>query len=129
WYIVRIADAEQARAISADIDRMFMNSPDETKTAPEKEFALGFAKQIGDIGALVTRILFAVIFTILVLTGNTMAQAIRERIPELAILKTLGFSNAGVAALGRGGGWGKRGYCSSWARASGWPPPSPWFRG
>ena len=99
WYIVRIADAEQARAISGDIDRMFMNSPDETKTAPEKEFALGFAKQIGDIGALVTRILFAVFFTILILTGNTMAQAIRERIPELAILKTLGFSNAGVAAL------------------------------
>jgi putative ABC transport system permease protein len=78
---------------------MFMNSPDETKTAPEKEFALGFARQIGDIGALVTRILFAVFFTILILTGNTMAQAIRERIPELAILKTLGFSNAGVAAL------------------------------
>jgi putative ABC transport system permease protein len=99
WFMVRIADAEQARAISADIDRMFMNSPDETKTAPEKEFALGFARQIGDIGALVTRILFAVFFTILILTGNTMAQAIRERIPELAILKTLGFSSAGVAAL------------------------------
>ena len=99
WYLVRIADAEQARAIAADIDRMFANSPDETKTAPEKEFALGFAKQIGDIGALVTRILFAVFFTILILTGNTMAQAIRERIPELAILKTLGFSNAGIAAL------------------------------
>ena len=99
WYIVRIADAEQARPISADIDRMFANSPDETKTAPEKEFALGFAKQIGDIGALVTRILFAVFFTILILTGNTMAQAIRERVPELAILKTVGFSNATVAAL------------------------------
>jgi putative ABC transport system permease protein len=99
WYIVRIADAEQARAVAADIDRMFLNSPDETKTAPEKEFALGFARQIGDIGALVTRILFAVFFTILILTGNTMAQAIRERIPELAILKTLGFSNAAVTAL------------------------------
>lgn len=99
WYIVRIADAEQARAIAADIDRMFLNSPDETKTAPEKEFALGFSKQIGDLGALVTRILLAVFFTILILTGNTMAQSIRERIPELAILKTLGFSNAAVTAL------------------------------
>ena len=77
WYIVRIADSEQAKAISAEIDRMFMNSPDETKTQPEKEFAIGFAKQIGDIGVLVTRILMAVFFTILILTGNTMAQSIR----------------------------------------------------
>jgi putative ABC transport system permease protein len=99
WYITRIADAEQARTIGADVDRLFMNSPDETKTAPEKEFAIGFAKQIGDMGALVTRILLAVFFTILILTGNTMAQAIRERIPELAILKTLGFSNLAVTAL------------------------------
>ena len=99
WYIVRIADAEQAKPIASDIDRLFMNSPDETKTAPEKEFALGFAKQIGDIGALVTRILLAVFFTILILTGNTMAQSIRERVPELAILKTVGFSDGMVTAL------------------------------
>jgi putative ABC transport system permease protein len=96
WYIVRVADSEQAKAIAADIDRQFMNSPDETKTQPEKEFAIGFAKQIGDVGALVTRILMAVFFTILILTGNTMAQAIRERVPELAILKTLGFSDTAV---------------------------------
>jgi putative ABC transport system permease protein len=99
WYIIRIADASQARGIAAEIDRLFANSPDETKTQPEKEFAVGFAKQIGDIGALVTRILIAVFFTILILTGNTMAQAIRERIPELAVLKTLGFSDTTVTAL------------------------------
>ena len=99
WYIVRIAESGQARAVSAGIDALFMNSPDETKTQPEKEFALGFAKQIGDIGALVTRILIAVFFTILILTGNTMAQSIRERIPELAILKTLGFSDLKITAL------------------------------
>jgi putative ABC transport system permease protein len=99
WYIIRIDDPGQARAISAEIDRLFANSPDETKTQPEKEFAIGFAKQIGDIGALVTRILIAVFFTILILTGNTMAQAIRERIPELAVLKTLGFSDRTVTAL------------------------------
>ena len=99
WYVERIAEAEQAKAISSEIDRLFANSPDETKTAPEKEFAVGFAKQIGDIGAVVTRILIAVFFTILILTGNTMAQSIRERIPELAILKTLGFSDARVTAL------------------------------
>ena len=99
WYIIRIADPAQARAIAAGIDRLFANSPDETKTQPEKEFAIGFAKQIGDIGALVTRILVAVFFTILILTGNTMAQAIRERIPELAVLKTLGFSDRLVTGL------------------------------
>jgi putative ABC transport system permease protein len=99
WYIVRIADSAQARSISAAIDRLFMNSPDETKTQPEKEFAIGFAKQIGDVGALVTRILIAVFFTILILTGNTMAQSIRERVPELAILKTLGFTDRTVTAL------------------------------
>jgi putative ABC transport system permease protein len=99
WYIVRVADPAGARAISAAIDRVFANSPDETKTQPEKEFAVGFAKQIGDIGALVARILGAVFFTILILTGNTMAQSIRERVPELAILKTLGFSDARVTVL------------------------------
>jgi putative ABC transport system permease protein len=99
WYIVRIDDSTQARAIAADIDRRFQNSPDETKTQPEKEFAVGFAKQIGDLGALVTRILAAVFFTILIMTGNTMAQSVRERIPELAILKTLGFSDGKVTAL------------------------------
>jgi putative ABC transport system permease protein len=99
WYIERIADPAQARAISAEIDGQFANSPDETKTQPEKEFAIGFAKQIGDVGALVTRILIAVFFTILILTGNAMAQSLRERIPELAILKTLGFTDSRVTAL------------------------------
>src|SRR5215470_7657194 len=99
WYIARIADPAQAQAISAAIDALFMNSPDETKTQPEKEFAIGFAKQIGDIGALVIRILAAVFFTILILTGNTMAQSIRERSHELAVLKTLGFSDGQVAGL------------------------------
>ena len=99
WYVVRIADASQARAVSAAIDGRFANSPDETKTQPEKEFAIGFAKQIGDLGALVTRILAAVFFTILIMTGNTMAQSVRERLPELAILKTLGFSDGKVTAL------------------------------
>jgi len=99
WYIIRIGDSSQGRTISANIDRLFANSPDETKTQPEKEFAVGFAKQIGDIGALISRILAAVFFTILILTGNTMAQSLRDRIPELAILKTLGFSDARVTAL------------------------------
>jgi putative ABC transport system permease protein len=99
WYIERIDETAPARAVAAEIDRLFVNSPDETKTQPEKEFAVGFAKQIGDIGALVARILAAVFFTILILTGNTMAQSLRERVPELAILKTLGFSDTLITAL------------------------------
>ena len=99
WYIERIDDPAQAQAISIAIDALFMNSSDETKTQPEREFAIGFAKQIGDIGALIRRILAAVFFTILILTGNTIAQSIRERIPELAILKTLGFSDVKVTAF------------------------------
>jgi putative ABC transport system permease protein len=99
WYVVRIADSTQARAISGEVDHLFANSPDETKTQPEKEFAISFARQIGDMGALVTRVLIAVFFTILILTGNVMAQSIRERTGELAILKTLGFSDGRVTGL------------------------------
>ncbi|HYC53757.1 MAG TPA: ABC transporter permease [Candidatus Binatia bacterium] len=99
WYTLRIDDSVTPQAVATYIDRMFANSPHETRTQPEKEFAMGFAKQIGDMGALVSRILAAVFFTILILTGNTMAQSIRERIPELAVLKTLGFSDATVTWL------------------------------
>ena len=99
WYVVRIDDPQHVRSVAAAIDARFANSPDETKTQPEKEFAIGFARQIGDIGALVVRILAAVFFTILILTGNTMAQSIRERSHELAILKTLGFSDSRITAL------------------------------
>ena len=76
--------------------RMFENSPDETKTQTEKDFNIGFFKQIGDIGLIVRWILFAVFFTLLLVVGNTIAQSVRERIPELAILKTLGFSDGSV---------------------------------
>ncbi len=69
---------------------------DETKTQTEKDFNVGFFKQIGDIGLIVRWILFAVFFTLLLVVGNTIAQSVRERIPELAILKTLGFSNGSV---------------------------------
>jgi len=75
---------------------MFENSPDETKTQTEKDFNLGFVKQIGDIGLIVRWILFAVFFTLLLVVGNTMAQSVRERVPELAVLKTLGFSDGSV---------------------------------
>jgi putative ABC transport system permease protein len=99
WYIVKVDDPADADRVAQRIDRLFANSADETKTQSEREFQLSFAKQIGDIGLIVTAIMGAVFFTLLLLTGNTMAQSIRERIPELAVLKTVGFSNRTVLLL------------------------------
>jgi putative ABC transport system permease protein len=96
FFILKLADNQHAEAISKTIDAMFENSPDETKTQTEKDFNLGFIKQIGDIALIVHWILFAVFFTLLLVVGNTMAQSVRERIPELAVLKTLGFTDASV---------------------------------
>lgn len=98
-FVIRIKDPNQAESISTTIDKMFENSPDETKTQTEKEFSLNFVRQIGNLSLILNAILGAVFFTILMLTGNTMSQAVRERIPELAVLKTLGFTNRMVLAL------------------------------
>ena len=95
-YIISLEDPNRAAEVASTIDRMFENSPDETKTMSEKDFNLGFFKQIGDIGLIVRWILFAVFFTLLLVVGNTIAQSVRERIPELAILKTLGFTDRAV---------------------------------
>ncbi|HEU4516885.1 MAG TPA: FtsX-like permease family protein [Steroidobacteraceae bacterium] len=95
-YIIRLSDPDRAAEVAGAIDRKFENSPDETKTQTEKDFNIGFFKQIGDIGLIVRWILFAVFFTLLLVVGNTIAQSVRERIPELAVLKTLGFSNGTV---------------------------------
>jgi putative ABC transport system permease protein len=95
-YTIRLADPDRAAGVARAIDTMFENSPDETKTQTEKDFNLGFFRQIGDIGLIVRWILFAVFFTLLLVVGNTIAQSVRERIPELAILKTLGFTDRAV---------------------------------
>ena len=78
---------------------MFANSPAETKTATEKAFIADFAKQIGDIGLMITLILTVVFFVILLVVANTMAQSVRERTSELAVLKTLGFSDTRILTL------------------------------
>lgn len=95
-YLIRLKNPDDAKKVSQIIDAKFENSPDETKTQTEKDWNLGFAKQIGDIGLIVRWILFAVFFTLLLVVGNTMAQSVRERIPEMAVLKTLGFSDGSV---------------------------------
>ena len=96
FYILKLTDSSKAEAVSKTVDAMFENSPDETKTQTEKDFNMSFVKQIGDIGLIVRWILFAVFFTLLLVVGNTMAQSVRERVPELAVLKTLGFTDRSV---------------------------------
>ncbi len=99
WWTIRLTDADRAAEIAANVDALFENSLNPTRTATEDEFSRQFAKQLGDIGFITTIIVSAVFFTIVLLTGNTMSQALRERIPELAVLKTLGFSDATVSLL------------------------------
>lgn len=95
-YVLKLTDSNKAKDVALAIDSKYENSAEETKTQTEKDWNAGFAKQMGDIGMLVRWILFAVFFTLLLVVGNTMAQSVRERIPELAVLKTLGFSNGSV---------------------------------
>jgi putative ABC transport system permease protein len=99
WYVVKLADPKRADKVAHAIDALSANSDHETKTQTANAFNASFAKQIGNIGLIVEAIMAAVFFTLILLTGNTMAQAVRERIPELAVLKTIGFSNRSVLAL------------------------------
>lgn len=96
WLVFTIDEAENAASIAETIDTTFANSPAQTKTSTEKAFAESFSKQFGDIGLITKLILAAVFFTMLLVTGNTMAQSVRERIPELAVLKTMGFTDANM---------------------------------
>ncbi len=98
-YVIRIDDPARSADVAAAVDSRFANSPAETRTSTEQAFLQGFADQMGNIGAIVTAVLAAVFFTILVITANTMAQSIRERTSELAVLKTLGFTGRGVLML------------------------------
>jgi putative ABC transport system permease protein len=99
WYVFTIANPDRAPEIAAKIDAMFANSPSETKTNTEKAFVSDWAKQIGDIGNIMMWIVAMAMFTILLVSGNTMAQAIRERTNELAVLKTLGFSEGRILSM------------------------------
>lgn len=99
WYVVQLRDPRQSAQIAATIDKLFANSPNETKTQTEKEFQQSFLKQIADISLIVTYILFAVFFALLFAVGSTAMQAVREQVPELAVLKTLGFSDTRMLVL------------------------------
>jgi putative ABC transport system permease protein len=99
WYIIRASHPEAAADLAARLDSRFSNSSDETKTATTKAFLQAWASQIGDIGSIVTAVASLVFFTILFVTGTTMAQAVRERTSDLGVLKALGFSDGLLLSL------------------------------
>jgi len=99
WYTVRIDSPDSAVRVVKAIDELFANSPAETKTDTEKAFAASWVKQMGNIELLITTIGSVVFFTLLLVTGNTMAIAVRERTRELAVLKAVGFSDPFVLVL------------------------------
>jgi putative ABC transport system permease protein len=99
WYVFRVKDPSTSDQLAKKIDAMFANSPAETKTATEKAFISDWAKQVGDIGGIMMAITGVVMFFILFVAGNAMAQSVRERINELGVLKTLGFGDGLILAL------------------------------
>lgn len=99
WYVVRIADPERAVAVTKAIDERFANSAFETRAQSEKAMAASFVKQMGNIEFLLLSIGGVVFFTLLLVTGNTMAGAVRERTGELAVLKAMGYSDRFVLAF------------------------------
>lgn len=99
WYVSRVSDVRRSDAAAKAIDALSANSPHETKTMSEQAAMASQLKQMADIGLIVGSIMGAVFFTLLLLTGNTMAQAVRERTSELAVLKTIGFSSNSVLAM------------------------------
>jgi putative ABC transport system permease protein len=99
WYTIRLKDSMQAAEVAKLVDQEFENSDAETKTEPEGAFIQAWARQIGNIVFIVAAILGAVFFTILLVTGNTMAQAVRERTGEMGVLKAIGFTNGQIVSL------------------------------
>jgi putative ABC transport system permease protein len=99
WYVTRVADVGQADRVAKAIDALSANSDHETRTQSEQAATASWMKQIADIGLIVTSIMGAVFFTLMLLSGNTMMQAVRERTSELAVLKTIGFSSSSVLAM------------------------------
>jgi len=97
--VVRVDDPSRSDAIAATIDKLFENSPFETKTATEREFVKRLLEQVGNIGAILISVTAAVFFTMLLVTANTMAQSVRERTNEIGVLKTLGFGGNTILTL------------------------------
>lgn len=99
WYVSRVADVNQADRVAKAIDAISANSDHETRTQTEQAATANWIKQLADIGLIVGSIMGAVFFTLMLLSGNTMMMAVRERTSELAVLKTIGFSNRSVLGM------------------------------
>ncbi len=99
YFLSHVTEPERAAEIASEIDRHFANSELETKTSTEKAFAQAWANQVGNIRAIALGITGVVFFTLLLVAGNTVAQSVRERTDELAVLKTCGFTDMAVTAL------------------------------
>jgi putative ABC transport system permease protein len=96
WYVLRLDSPDDAVRVAKTIDAEFANSPFETKTQTESAFAASWVKQFGNIQFLILSIGIVVFFTLLLVTGNTMAISVRERTSELAVFKAIGFSDRAV---------------------------------
>jgi putative ABC transport system permease protein len=99
WYAAQIDSAENVSRVSRQVDDMFRNSPLQTKTESEKAFQLGFVASLGNIKAFILGICGAVVFTIMLVSANTMAMSVRSRTREVAVLKTLGFTRRRVLSM------------------------------
>ncbi len=99
WYVTRVTDVNQADRVAKAIDALSANSDHETLTQTEQAATANWIKQLANVGLIVGSIMGAVFFTLMLLAGNTMMQAVRERTSELAVLKTIGFSNRSVLAM------------------------------
>src|ERR1700758_2814127 len=99
WYAAQIDSADNVSRVSKEVDEMFRNSPLQTKTESEKAFQLGFVASLGNIKAFILGICGAVVFTIMLVSANTMAMSVRSRTREVAVLKTLGFTRRRVLSM------------------------------
>jgi putative ABC transport system permease protein len=99
WYSAQLASADDVARVSTTVDDMFRNSPLQTKTESEKAFQLGFVASLGNVKAFILSICGAVVFTILLVSANTLAISIRGRTREVSVLKTLGFTQQRVLSL------------------------------
>ena len=99
WYVTRVTDVNRTDAVAKGIDALSANSDHETRSQTEQAATANWVKQLADIGLIVSSIMGAVFFTLLLLAGNTMMQAVRERTSELAVMKTIGFTDASVLSM------------------------------
>jgi putative ABC transport system permease protein len=98
-YVVRVQSIDDVEPVAKAIDERFRNSPQQTKTETEKAFEVSFLAFLGNVKAFLLVICSAVTFTILLVSGNTMAMSVRERIREVGVLKTLGFTRGRILAI------------------------------